>query len=1137
MTGMLKKIFFLIIWLLVVCLTLIFCFTLGIWQKWSIVNSLLIWFALILMLFFLSSVAPSLKTALRNNWGSIRCGKVKLSRRVYLLHYQWNVGVKIIKRARYKYNSLPWYLMTGPRCGKSSLLAGSGLPRFHTENDNTAVTSKKMLQWWFFRSICILEVSSNFLSSTTQLQLSWRKLVKWSRSLRSPSGIIVTISMYDLLFKELDDINLIIRQHRALIEPLLQKYGKKIPLYVIVTQCDHLPGFTLWQQQLSTEQRQQAMGYRWNTPVCVDVHNKDELQPLFKVLHQGISRVRTSMGRPCSLSSEEYILLLKLPDYFAKVESSLRYALVSLCQANIYFKSAPLASVWFCSTDSHPDKNIRRTSVFIQSILTQHLCNPERLHRRRNRVLCSIITLSIATWLIVSSMISGARLKIPIETLTPDEMITYISTYENNSIEYFFNLPFLPLINQQKMLIESRLFKVLGSPRNIRETFSAYEKIVQNAPPEAKREYILHLANAIIVWNRMRDGAAMDELQRSVPIINRLNHNFYSETFSFKSMLMLERYYMQRPQGELWRQEGKKLLLALVNHDPTLTWLQAPSVAFPSIQAGVFWPSFAEKLELSGLWSKKGNTSLETWMSQIERAVGSRLPVFQQLRQRLPLVRQQAWQQFLMDISTRLPIETPVMLSRSQLIDTEQNQSAAFRFISYSVEELSDIPNEWAKPWLQTLRYIQSMFMPEKATTLFNQVNSIDNYAQRQFLSWFQKGSIQSEPANLIPLESVALKWQSARNSAVNEALTSKNPMHLIRGLFTEFSDEQPMNPLVELFSLQAKMQKMMNADYNDSGSDAVWQLFNDDTRRLLGNALSRESCRLNEQWKSNVILPIRAAFEQYPYDEQQAITRQLVIDFLRKTAKDVLVTGVDGISLTSTHGMQFPFNNEFIQLLQTFSPVEIVDDFHQRVSTWEDSQRALLQEKTESLIREQLEHEKSIQVVSISTLPVTIPEGAQVIPTGTELTLNCEDGRQKLTSLNFDEKAQFVWRMGKCSHVRLAILFPNFSVSYELNEPGAWPHFVNQFSSGEALLDSKEFGKDSNTLNILGIKNILVRFNIDNAAALQEFWRTWVNRQKQIDDFKKQITALSGNSSLNISNLHPTKFIPVLPAEIAHCQ
>lgn len=1135
---MLKKIFLLIIWLLVLCFSLIFCLTLGNWQNWSTVNAMLVWLSLILMLGFLSGIVPKIKLVLKNTNRYKRMGKVRPSRRVYFLQYQWNFGAKIIKRARYKYNSLPWYLMTGPRCGKSSLLAGSELPRFHIEKDNTAVTPTKMLQWWFFRSICILEVSSNFLSNTIQLQSAWGKLVKWSRCIQPPSGIIVTISMHDLLYKGLDDINMIIRQHRTLIEPLLQQYGRTIPLYVIVTQCDHLPGFTLWQQQLSPEQRKQALGFRWSIPVCVDVQDKDTLLPLFEVLHQGFSRVRTSMGRPGSLSAEEYISLLKLPEYFAKVESSLRYALVSLCETNLYFKCSPLGSVWFSSSVAYPDKNSRRTSIFIQNILTQHLCNPERLHRRRNRVLCSFITLSITAWLIVSSMICSVRLKTPIDALTPDEMVMYIDTYEDNSIASLFYLPFLPLLKQKKLLIESRLTEILGVPRNIQQTFSTYQILAQDAPPETKREYILHLANAIMVWDRMKEGAAMDELQRSVPVINRLNQYSYPESFSFESMLMLERYYMQRPEGELWRQEGKKLLLMLVNHDPTLAWLQAPSVAFPSIQASVFWPSLAAKLEISGLWSKKGITTLETWMSQIEQAVGSTLSVFRHLRQRLPVIRQQAWQQFLMDITTRLTTETPLMLSPSQLIDTEQNQSPAFRFISYSVEELSDIPKQRAQPWLQTLRHIQSLVMPEKVATPFSHVDSIDNYAHRKFMSWFQKGSTQTEPANLPPLQSVSFTWQNARNSAVNEALTSeKNARHLVRGLLSESLEEEPKNPLVDLFSLQAKMRKLMSSENYDSGIDAVWQLFNDDTRRLLGNALSRESCRLNEQWKSNVILPMRIALKQYPYDEQQAITRQLVIDFLRTTAKSVIVTGIDGISLASAHGMLFPLNNEFLQLVQTFSTSEIVDGFPQRVSTWENGQRALLQEKAEALVREQSEHEQSIQVVNISSLPVTIPEGAQVMPTGTELTLNCQDGSQKLTSLNFDEKAQFIWRVGKCNHVRLTILFPNFSVSYQLNGPGAWPQFVSQFSSGETMLDSKKFGKDANTLNILGIKSILVRFNIDNASTLQAFWRTWEYRTKQIGDLKKQITDLNNHRLLNESSLSPTYFIPVLPADIAHCQ
>ena len=1123
-------------WLLLLSLSLMFCFTLGLWQNWSTPTILLLWLVMLLLVPLLYAITHAMKGKKGRRW----LEKYRLSRREYVLLNQWRSGASFIKRLRRQRKKLPWYLLLGDNCGKSTLLASAGLPRFNGDNGNTIIGPTRTLYWWFFRHICVLELSSNFLNSTPVFRQAWGKLARWCTQMPAPAGIIIALPVSALISDDFSQLHAMARQQRGLIEPLLRRFGESLPLYVMVTQCDLFPGFSLWHRQLSVAQRQQALGYSWQSPPHIDGQDEFVLQPLFTALKQGMSWVRLSMVRPLTLSAEENVALLSFPEAFAALEPKLRYALASLCEPNAYFSHVSLNSVWFSATEHSADNNGRRASVFVHDLLAGHLRDlsarrgVRRWYQRpRGKIACIAILIACALWITIGACMSFNRMSSDLSRLSPDALALFLTLDEHDSTFSFLYFPFQPLLEKQRQQAESQLALVPSTPRLAQVTLDNYLQQTLDADPPLQRDSILLLAHAVLIWQQMRDGASLDALNQQMPIAVALQQRDYPKTLSPLAILALERYYMRRPDGERWLQIARQQLTTLVRHDPTLKWLLAPTAALPELQAVIFWPSLPTTLALPGIWTDKATITLNDWMTQIEQAIGQPQLGFQQVREQKAGLRQIAWRQFMVDVSTSLSSIPPAAVPRNQLIALGQNQSPAMQFVSLIVNELRDIPPAEAQPWLTLLRRLQQLSANRPASALLGHVTRMDQNIRLSLTNWLQGSSPEFRTDSATLANQLWLQWQKARSAAVKEAFAQEFPgARLTRGLFSPAQSNDQKNPLLGLLPALAQLEEHLSPQNNGVSIAAIWRLYQDDARRLLGDAMAQNACWLNNQWRNTVILPLNNDSEQLHYEEQQAQVRQLVSEFLRGPAKTLLTTDSNGIAAVNYAGIKAPLTDNFVRFARrAFSP-EIVQDIPQRVSTRDNDQRASLQARLDALRLEQSALEKISWKTSVSSQPATVPGGARVMPTGTKLTLHCLKGDQQLRSMNFAENHDFSWQPGQCAGITLSVFFPDFTIIYQRNGDDTWPWFVSRFNDGEMLFNSGDFGDSVGLLEQLEIKQILVRFTVSSPQEMESAWQSWNELSDNISDLDAQMTSLDARKE-------PLPFKPIstLPDNIAQCQ
>ena len=1142
---MLKKLFVFAGWLLLLCLVFLFCCTLGLWGEWSTVTIFAVWLSLLVAAMLLWSALLWLTQLIKEKKAHRFFQKFRLSRREYVLFEHWKSGAAVVKRIQRKRPPIPWYLLLGDRCGKTSLLAGSGLPMFSSEEQDNTVVPTHTLRWWFFRNVCFLDLSGNFLNGTPTFHRAWGKMVGWIARAPAPAGILIGLPITDLINEDVSALHEKARKIRAQIEPLARKLKRQLPLYIMVTQCDKFPAFSLWTNQLSPAQQQQALGYYWPTPPEIDGKDVSTLLPLFTALKKGFDLARISMaGAP--VSAEANAALLAFPESFAQREEPLRVFLASLCEPNAYFTPATLGGVWFTASEQQDKNKSRRTTSFVHDLLMHHLPTFSATrevqwnHNKRLRVVVGrVLLLGCVLALGYSALKSTELMERDTASLPPSELADLLIKNETHRASPLVYLPFAHVLNHQHQWIEQRLrSKLTSQPIDIDQQFAAYEQQFLTAPLQTQRQMVISLAQTLLTRQAMRDDATLAALSLRPAIPDALRLDAIDPSVSPHARLALERWEMQQPASATHLAALHRLLSALINDDRTLAWLTAPDDSLPAVQASDYWPQLPATL--SGIWTRQGEAQLAQWVNLIAQA-GTRThsePALQQFMQTLPTLRQNAWRGLMLTVSPSVQNQPPRSLSQNQLIAIGQGQSPAMQFAKRVAQELDDIPAQNAQPWLSELRRLQILPSQAAENPTLKKVQQVDATLRGGLTKWLRGGKLAAVTPSVTPQTGAWKKWHESLNAATGLALNQAalSPA-LTDGLFVPQADAKNINPLVTLFASFEQLRKMSEPRSQEIGVEAVWSLYQSDASALLGHALSRSGCWLNEQWQSKVLWPMRKNAQGEDYDAQQTLTWQYLADFVRGPAKGLLVVNDQEPQAGEFQGQTLPLTEEFVSIARHLLNPEDVLDVPQRQNTQNADRLSVLNDQIVQLTQQQKALETKPYNVSIISQPATVPEGARLIPIGSRLTLECQSGVKVLDSMNFAEETQFTWLPGQCQSVKLEVKFPNFTATYRYTGSSAWPDFLDVFAHGEALIDAHDFDDNAQAMTALNIKHVLLRFKISDQTSLQKAWMDWAKIDDQIADLQEQKQALEVQQKSQQPSAALRGRLSELPENAADCQ
>jgi len=166
---------------------------------------------------------------------------------------------------------LPWYVFIGaPGSGKTTALVNSGL-RFPLEQRVgkgavRGIGGTRNCDWWFTDEAVFLDTAGRYTtqdSDEASDSEGWKEflaLLRGYRERRPLNGVLLTISCQDLLTQSDAERDAHVDAARRRLNELTDELQVQLPVYVLVTKCDMVPGFTDYFDDLTQEQRAQVWG-------------------------------------------------------------------------------------------------------------------------------------------------------------------------------------------------------------------------------------------------------------------------------------------------------------------------------------------------------------------------------------------------------------------------------------------------------------------------------------------------------------------------------------------------------------------------------------------------------------------------------------------------------------------------------------------------------------------------------------------------------------------------------------------------------------------------------------------------------------------------------------------------------------
>ncbi|MHB2054149.1 type VI secretion system membrane subunit TssM [Pantoea dispersa] len=194
---------------------------------------------------------------------------------------------------------LPWYMIIGaPGAGKTTALVNSGLQFPLADKFGKAalrgIGGTRNCDWWFTNEAVLLDTAGRY---TTQESQQERDASEWHHFLdllrkyrgRQPvNGVIVTLSVPDLLTQSPEaQRNQAIALRQRLME-LHDRLGIRFPVYVLVTKTDLLKGFRSYFASLDKTQREQIWGFTfpWAQASTAEFELNSQFQQEYSLLQQ-----------------------------------------------------------------------------------------------------------------------------------------------------------------------------------------------------------------------------------------------------------------------------------------------------------------------------------------------------------------------------------------------------------------------------------------------------------------------------------------------------------------------------------------------------------------------------------------------------------------------------------------------------------------------------------------------------------------------------------------------------------------------------------------------------------------------------------------------------------------------------------
>jgi len=253
------------------------------------------------------------------------------------------------KKALY---ALPWYMIIGPPgCGKSTALRNSGLQFPYLSASGGGVRGlggTRNCDWWMTSDGVILDTAGRWTSEDEDHDewVGFLDLIKRFRPRKPLNGMIAAVSVGDLGGAREEEVVTLARRIRDRIDEVQGHLKMSLPVYVLFTKCDLIPGFVETFGDLPKQERGQVWGFTCPLTKKVEprTHFKGRFDELLGVLeHRSLKR----MGEDRKIANRE--LIYAFPQQISVLEANMTEFVSNLFIENVFKETPLMRGVYFTS--------------------------------------------------------------------------------------------------------------------------------------------------------------------------------------------------------------------------------------------------------------------------------------------------------------------------------------------------------------------------------------------------------------------------------------------------------------------------------------------------------------------------------------------------------------------------------------------------------------------------------------------------------------------------------------------------------------------------------------------------------------------------------------------------------------------
>jgi len=462
---------------------------------------------------------------------------------------------RLLRHGKYVYE-LPWYVIIGaPGAGKTTALLNSGLSFPLAKQFGKAALrgagGTRHCDWWFTNEAVFIDTAGRYTTHESDAEadkaewLGFLSLLKKNRARQPINGVLVTLSVSDLMELSREDRLAHAATLRRRLDELRNDLGVSFPVYVLINKCDLLLGFDEYFAALDRAGREQVWGV--TLPLSASGNydpDPERISGELKLLEARIADglVDTLQGEP---DLNRRSLIYSFPQQFGVLTHIVNETIAELVAPSRYSSSPLLRGIYFSSgtqegtpfdrvlsalgqgfQTKRPQRLISQgngKTFFLHELLTKvvfaeaHIAGANRRADRRSRAL------HIGAYLLCAAVLCGAVLS---WIISYRNNLTYIAEVERKTEIFRGELDNLPTVNNSNIntllpvltmaegLPDGSNFKV-GHPL-LRWTFGLYqgEKLGAASNPLYQRLLIERFAPTLKAsfeqWLRIVDVEDME---------------------------------------------------------------------------------------------------------------------------------------------------------------------------------------------------------------------------------------------------------------------------------------------------------------------------------------------------------------------------------------------------------------------------------------------------------------------------------------------------------------------------------------------------------------------------------------------------------------------------------------------------